>query len=210
MIEAVVDRLVIRDGVRTRLADSVDTALKWGGSRLHVLRQRRRCEFRSRGHEHRYSTDFSNPETGFTLPQLTPEALLLQQPPRRLPGLPRARHGAGLRSGSDHPRSGKVARRRRDRAVGQGGQADGEILRRHPRLAGQRISTSRWRRRGAICRRSPRRAFPRHRRARDRTQLGRKAKSSSEEAVRGRRRRSSAISTTRRTANSPGSACGST
>ena len=29
-IEAVVDRLVIREGVRTRLADSVETALKWG------------------------------------------------------------------------------------------------------------------------------------------------------------------------------------
>ena len=32
-IEAVVDRLVIRDGIRTRLADSVETALKWGGNR---------------------------------------------------------------------------------------------------------------------------------------------------------------------------------
>src|SRR5262245_34005460 len=32
VIEAVVDRLVIRDGVRQRLADSVDTALKWGSN----------------------------------------------------------------------------------------------------------------------------------------------------------------------------------
>ncbi len=31
-IEAVVDRLVIREGVRTRLADSVETALRWGGT----------------------------------------------------------------------------------------------------------------------------------------------------------------------------------
>src|SRR5207253_8154512 len=37
-IEAVVDRLVIRNGVRVRLADSVDTALKWGGNKLIVLR----------------------------------------------------------------------------------------------------------------------------------------------------------------------------
>ena len=29
-IEAVVDRLVVREGIRTRLADSVETALKWG------------------------------------------------------------------------------------------------------------------------------------------------------------------------------------
>ena len=33
VIEVVVDRLVIREGVRTRLADSVDTALKWGGGK---------------------------------------------------------------------------------------------------------------------------------------------------------------------------------
>src|SRR5438874_12312000 len=37
-IEAVVDRLVVREGVRTRLADSVETALKWGGNRIVVLK----------------------------------------------------------------------------------------------------------------------------------------------------------------------------
>ena len=37
-IEAVVDRLVIREGIRTRLADSVETALKWGENRIVVLR----------------------------------------------------------------------------------------------------------------------------------------------------------------------------
>jgi len=38
-IEVVVDRVVIADGVRTRLADSVETALKWGEGRLLVLHQ---------------------------------------------------------------------------------------------------------------------------------------------------------------------------
>src|SRR6202165_1470575 len=38
-IEIVVDRLVIREGVRTRLADSVDTALMWGKNRMIVSRQ---------------------------------------------------------------------------------------------------------------------------------------------------------------------------
>src|SRR5205814_3547461 len=38
-IEAVVDRLVVREGIRVRLTDSVETALKWGGNRLVVLRQ---------------------------------------------------------------------------------------------------------------------------------------------------------------------------
>ena len=37
-IEAVVDRLIVRDGIRSRLADSVETALKWGGNKIVVLR----------------------------------------------------------------------------------------------------------------------------------------------------------------------------
>ena len=67
-----VDRLVVREGVRQRLADSVDTALKWGGHKLVVLAPRGGRRRRSSWREIRYSTDFTNPETGFTLPQLTP------------------------------------------------------------------------------------------------------------------------------------------
>ncbi len=39
-IEAVVDRLVIDPAIRTRLGDSVETALKWGDGRVLVLSQR--------------------------------------------------------------------------------------------------------------------------------------------------------------------------
>ena len=39
-IEAVVDRLVVRDSIRIRLADSIETALKWGANKLSVLRLR--------------------------------------------------------------------------------------------------------------------------------------------------------------------------
>ena len=86
-IEAVVDRLIVREGIRVRLADSIEIALKWGGNRVAVLRQRRdgvmeklitptlqhsnppadECE------EFRYSTDYGNAETGFTLGELTPK-----------------------------------------------------------------------------------------------------------------------------------------
>jgi excinuclease ABC subunit A len=38
-IEVVVDRLIIDDRIRTRLGDSVETALKWGEGRLMVLHQ---------------------------------------------------------------------------------------------------------------------------------------------------------------------------
>src|SRR6187431_3168758 len=101
-IEAVVDRLVVRDGIRTRLADSVETALKWGSNRIVVLRERERKTSnpesfrgptsnlqmgkdvglvfrlpklarateafdRPDWKEIRYSTDYGNPETGFSL-----------------------------------------------------------------------------------------------------------------------------------------------
>lgn len=82
-IEAVVDRLVIREGIRTRLADSVETALKWGGNRIVVLRQKAGTSNdqrptsniqRADGWEAiRYSTDYGNPESDFSLGELTPK-----------------------------------------------------------------------------------------------------------------------------------------
>ena len=84
-IEAVVDRLVIREGVRTRLADSVETALKWGGNRIVVLRSRRiegsECEndpptdgeATEKWETIRYTTDYGNAESNFSLGELTPK-----------------------------------------------------------------------------------------------------------------------------------------
>jgi excinuclease ABC subunit A len=85
-IEAVVDRLVVRDGIRTRLADSVETALKWGNNRLVVLREIVGRALRlpqptgateavapQDWEEIRYSTDYGNPDTNFSLGQLTPK-----------------------------------------------------------------------------------------------------------------------------------------
>ena len=68
-IETVVDRLTIRDGIRQRLADSIDTALRWGEGKLTALRQ----EGESKWIEQKFSTDYSNPNTGFTMPKLTPK-----------------------------------------------------------------------------------------------------------------------------------------
>ena len=90
-IEAVVDRLVVRDGIRVRLTDSIETALKWGGNRVVVLREdRSRVEGAAPSagagkkglsarvppetwEELRYSTDYGNAESGFTLGDLTPK-----------------------------------------------------------------------------------------------------------------------------------------
>jgi len=72
-IEAVVDRLVVRDGIRVRLTDSIETALKWGGNRVVVLKQTFNAELSGTLEELRYSTDYGNAETGFTLAELTPK-----------------------------------------------------------------------------------------------------------------------------------------
>jgi excinuclease ABC subunit A len=95
-IEAVVDRLVVRDGIRIRLTDSMETALKWGGNHVVVLKQtsktpnaqRRKdsasgstpinreqasdAESEEVWEELRYSTDYGNPDTGFRIGDLTP------------------------------------------------------------------------------------------------------------------------------------------
>jgi excinuclease ABC subunit A len=69
-IEIVVDRLVIREGVRARLADSVDTGLTWGKNRIIVSRQ---ATDETSWEDVPYSTDFCNPKTDFLLPELTPK-----------------------------------------------------------------------------------------------------------------------------------------
>jgi excinuclease ABC subunit A len=92
IIEAVVDRLIVREGIRGRLTDSIETALKWGGNRLVVLRQQSNGVMEKWSDEKlntptlqhsntpsvdweelRYSTDYGNAETGFTLGELTPK-----------------------------------------------------------------------------------------------------------------------------------------
>jgi excinuclease ABC subunit A len=72
-IEAVVDRLVVRDGIRVRLADSIETALRWGGNRIVVLREKLNAQAGENWEELRYSTDYGNAESGFTLDELTPK-----------------------------------------------------------------------------------------------------------------------------------------
>ena len=91
-IEAVVDRLVVREGIRARLTDSIETALKWGEQKLVVLRQQRTAgsmtespnessgsgsiarDPADKWEELRYSTQYGNARTGFTLAELTPKA----------------------------------------------------------------------------------------------------------------------------------------
>ncbi|PYL55412.1 MAG: excinuclease ABC subunit UvrA [Verrucomicrobia bacterium] len=70
-IEAVVDRLVVRDGIRVRLTDSVETALKWGDNKIAILHAH--PNGRETWEELRYSTNYGSAGTGFTLGELTPK-----------------------------------------------------------------------------------------------------------------------------------------
>ncbi len=69
-IEAVVDRITAKPESRSRLTDSVETGLRWGGNRIHVLTQ---SSNDAPWVESRYSTDYCNPNTDFSLPALTPK-----------------------------------------------------------------------------------------------------------------------------------------
>ncbi|MEM6915748.1 MAG: excinuclease ABC subunit UvrA, partial [Verrucomicrobiota bacterium] len=68
--EIVIDRLVIREDIRSRLADSLEIAQKLSENHISALVQTpnsdawERCDFTFR---------FTNPETGFSLPKLTPK-----------------------------------------------------------------------------------------------------------------------------------------
>jgi excinuclease ABC subunit A len=73
-IEAVVDRLVVRDGVRVRLTDSVETALKWGDNKLSILKEKKVSNSESTDWEElRYSTNYSVEGSDFSLGELTPK-----------------------------------------------------------------------------------------------------------------------------------------
>ncbi len=78
-LEAVVDRLTFRaacqeggegEGIRSRLLDSLETALRWGENKVMVLHQDPGVA--GGWKERSFSTDFCNPETGFTMARLTP------------------------------------------------------------------------------------------------------------------------------------------
>lgn len=69
-VEIVVDRFVIRPGVESRLADSVETALRLCGSEARASIQ----EVDADGwRDVSFQTSYRNPETGFTVEELSPK-----------------------------------------------------------------------------------------------------------------------------------------
>jgi excinuclease ABC subunit A len=78
-IEAVVDRLIIGDGMRQRLADSVETALKWGQGRVLVMHQSSKKKT-DRWDETLHSTQMVSSATGKSYDTLTPKHFSFNSP----------------------------------------------------------------------------------------------------------------------------------
>ena len=75
-IAVVVDRLVIREKDRDRIADSVETALRTGGGVLEVLEHRRKGE----PHEHVFSEHYACSSCGTNLAELEPRQFSFNSP----------------------------------------------------------------------------------------------------------------------------------
>ncbi len=70
-IEIVVDRIVIKDGIRPRLAESVETAMELGSGLITVLTDEK---------ELLYSAQLSCPECGISVPELSPRMFSFNSP----------------------------------------------------------------------------------------------------------------------------------
>jgi excinuclease ABC subunit A len=79
-IEAVVDRLVIDEKVRTRLGDSVETALKWGEGTLVVLSQPPDADSSAPWEETTHSNRNRSGATGASFDVLTPKHFSFNSP----------------------------------------------------------------------------------------------------------------------------------
>ncbi len=72
-IEVVVDRLVLREGVETRLADSIETALELSDGLLFI-------EDAKSEERHTYSAKFACPVSGFTIDEVEPRLFSFNNP----------------------------------------------------------------------------------------------------------------------------------
>lgn len=72
-IEVVVDRLVMKPGIETRLADTVETALEMGNGLIYV-------EDASNKQREMFSANFACPVSGFTIPEIEPRIFSFNSP----------------------------------------------------------------------------------------------------------------------------------
>ena len=80
VIEVVVDRLVVEDKIRVRLADSVETALRWGEGRMLLLQQPPGSPTPDHWAETPFSNRIYSPVTGRTYEPLPPKHFSFNSP----------------------------------------------------------------------------------------------------------------------------------
>ena len=103
-IEVVVDRIVVRPDMAARLAESFETALELADG-LAVAEFADTAEGESEPRRILFSSKFACPVSGFTISEIEPQAVLVQQSVRRLPGLRRPGLGAEGRRLARRPQS---------------------------------------------------------------------------------------------------------
>ena len=81
-IEAVVDRLVVQQGIEQRLAESFETALELGDGLVHVLTQPREGD----ASQYVFSARYACPECGYSLAELEPRLFSFNNPAGACPG----------------------------------------------------------------------------------------------------------------------------
>lgn len=96
-VEIVVDRLVVKQGLESRVADSVETARRWSPHRVLALVQ---APGATEWQEEIFPTSFTNPDTGFTLPEPSPRHFSFNSPHGACPVC----HGIGTVAGPDPAR----------------------------------------------------------------------------------------------------------
>ena len=115
-IEVIVDRLVLKDGVKRRLTDSVETALVLSAGLLVADL----VDVEGPEGERRFSEKMACPnEHPLDLDDIEPRPVLLQRPLRRLPGVLRHRHPARGRPRARRARRGPLPGRGGHRALDQ-------------------------------------------------------------------------------------------
>ncbi len=77
-IEVVVDRVVIREGVRSRLADSIELAFRWGNGRAYVEAVEDSAPTTTKSWA--FSQRPACPHCGFSLPEVTPRLFSFNSP----------------------------------------------------------------------------------------------------------------------------------
>lgn len=86
-IELVVDRLVNKEGIRGRLADSVELALRYGEGRLILHEPDKALDGSEGGGDSIHSTTSVCPHCHISLPRAQSAAFFLQRSARGLPAL---------------------------------------------------------------------------------------------------------------------------